>query len=104
MSSRKEQESELRRDVRITHTEYLALAEQHELLLGYAHRAPHGSSAILGALHRANELGPQVMLALRQYLDAVEILTVFYSANACSTATRSRHKSTPAATYCNFTN
>jgi hypothetical protein len=83
-------------DVRITHTEYLALAEQHEQLLGYAHRAPHGSSAILGALHCANELGPQVVLALCRYLDAVEILAVFYR-DACSTAARGCRKATAAA-------
>jgi hypothetical protein len=70
--------TELRDAVEVTRKEYFKLTEQHERLLACAERAPEGSCVLLQALHCANDLGPHVALALRQYLDAVEILTVFY--------------------------
>lgn len=73
----KAQDTELLEAVKVTSTEYRALSEQYEQLLDYAKRA-HGSSAMVGALHCATELGTHVSMALRRYLDAVEILAVFY--------------------------
>jgi hypothetical protein len=71
-------EHDLHDAVEASANEYRALAEQHEQLLMHAHRAPRASRDMVRALRYANELGPHVMMALRRYLDAIEILTVFY--------------------------
>lgn len=73
-----QQDTELREAVEVTRNEYIELAEQHEWLVANAQCAASGSAAMLQRLLLANELGPRVSIALRRYLDAVEILTVFY--------------------------
>ena len=69
---------ELLQSVADTWQEYVGLTDQHAQLSRAAHRAPHGSGEMIQALRCANELGPHVMMALRRYLDAVEILTALY--------------------------
>ena len=73
-----EHEIELWEGAEVTGSEYRELAEQHEQFLRVAHRAPRGSEAMLKVLHSANALEPHLPMALRRYLDAIEILTVFY--------------------------
>jgi len=70
--------SELVEAVESTREEYAQLAQQYGDLLRCAFGAPRGSNNMLAALHCANELGPHLSMALRRYLDAVEILGVFY--------------------------
>jgi len=73
----KEREAELWEDVRLARTECVAIEEQHERLVQHAHGAPQGSPEMLQALRCATDLGPHVSMALRRYLDALEILTAF---------------------------
>ena len=67
--------------------EYAELADRHAQLFADAHSKAHGSEAMMQTLHYANEAGPQMMMALRRYLDALEILTAFYES-----ATGANHK------------
>jgi hypothetical protein len=71
-------DGELREAVEDTGKDYLELTQRHSQLLEIAHRAPDGSAAMVQALNSANQLGPHVMMALRRYLDAIEILTAFH--------------------------
>jgi len=71
------QEKELRHAVEVTRMEYAVLATQYERLMTCVHDAPFASNSMRRALRGAGELAPHVAMALRQYLDAVEVLTVF---------------------------
>jgi hypothetical protein len=69
-------ESELRQAVELSLREYVKVARQHEQFLKASNRSAHGSSAMVNTLRRANQLGPQVMMALHQYQDAVRNLAI----------------------------
>jgi hypothetical protein len=64
-------------DVRVAREEYMTIAEQHDQFLRRAEGASYGSAEMRNALRCANDLGPHVAMALRRYLDAIEVLTVF---------------------------
>ena len=87
------QESELRHDVEVTRMEYAVLATQYEKLVACAHDASFASNSMRRALQDAKELAPHVARALRNYLDAVEVMTVF-----CDSTSRTGHRKHTAAT------
>lgn len=58
--------------------EYESLSRDYDAFLAHAHQFNHGSQQMLDALRKANELGPKVEAALREYYEAVKNLTLFY--------------------------
>jgi len=53
---------------------YSKISHAYDRFLQNAHEAPHPSQELIDALGRANALGPELTLALKEYRDAVEAL------------------------------
>lgn len=57
---------------------YLRLSDEYDGFLKQAHEGEHGTQPVIKALQSANAVGPELALALKEYLDAVESLAEFY--------------------------
>jgi len=57
---------------------YLQLSDEYDGFLKQAHEGEHGTQPVIKALQSANSVGPELSLALKAYLDAVQSLAEFY--------------------------